>query len=564
MGIEAARGPAWHGEIQALHTATVDHPGRRLSVAFVAATAILVTLCLLFDPIWETNDDIHLSMMAHGYGIMAQGSPYLIYSNILWGYMVRGTPEVLGFTGYTVATLGTLIFIGTGLLYTVTRLGLGYPLGVAVTLLLAIRLTVFPQYTMNAGLLALVAILGWQAYARRNDFLALLLACGAAFLGYLLRSQEFCLVLMVALPLLPWNALRNRRPLQIDLLAIGLAIAVAAVIDYRAYQTPEWQGFREFAAVVRPFVDYGGASYISGRPDILAHYGFSTNDIRLFGDWFFVDQKITDVKALNGMLREFGPFYLQPDSLSHGWQGIAALSDRRLLIPTLTALLLAALKPSREVALTWVLFLAAIFALGSMGRPGVLRVYIPVLSVLIVAPLLFGRANPLRLRLVAIVLALAVAGQLIKIGSEYRWRKHWTEVIQKGMSSFPEQTVIVWGGFFPYEAVYPVLQKTSDIPKFHLYALDFPTPDPYSLSAIEERTDHGMLKELKASSGARVIADEPSIELLRQYCSEHLGTPLRELDRQRYTEISSDYGEVVIRTLTCSPETNESPTARPG
>ena len=93
---------------------------------FFATTAIFVLfLCLVFQPTWETNDDVAMSMVAHGYGLATIGTPHLIFSNIIWGYIVRAIPEINGVLGYSIATLGVLIIIGTVILISLNRLGVG-------------------------------------------------------------------------------------------------------------------------------------------------------------------------------------------------------------------------------------------------------------------------------------------------------------------------------------------------------------------------------------------------------------------------------------------------------
>ena len=58
------------------------------------AAAFVFSLCLVFEARWETNDDVAMSMVAHGYGVAAFGSPNLIFSNVLWGYLVRAVPQI--------------------------------------------------------------------------------------------------------------------------------------------------------------------------------------------------------------------------------------------------------------------------------------------------------------------------------------------------------------------------------------------------------------------------------------------------------------------------------------
>ena len=52
-------------------------------LAFLWVATLIVLLCLAFDPRWESNDDVAMSKVAHGYGLAAYGSSHLIFSNVL-------------------------------------------------------------------------------------------------------------------------------------------------------------------------------------------------------------------------------------------------------------------------------------------------------------------------------------------------------------------------------------------------------------------------------------------------------------------------------------------------
>ena len=55
---------------------------RSIFLSFVVSAAYLCLLYTIFSPRWETNDDVGMSMAAHGYGIAAFGSPKIIFSNV--------------------------------------------------------------------------------------------------------------------------------------------------------------------------------------------------------------------------------------------------------------------------------------------------------------------------------------------------------------------------------------------------------------------------------------------------------------------------------------------------
>lgn len=65
---------------------------QKLALSCLFSLFIVSALCFSFFPRWETNDDVFMSMIAHGFGAMEKGSPSLFFSNVLRGYIVRAIP----------------------------------------------------------------------------------------------------------------------------------------------------------------------------------------------------------------------------------------------------------------------------------------------------------------------------------------------------------------------------------------------------------------------------------------------------------------------------------------
>jgi len=288
-----------------------------------------------------------------------------------------------------------------------------------------------------------------------------------AFCGYLIRSYEFLLVLLIALPLLPWVRLAKDRVAQASVFVLLFAISVAAFVDYRAYQGDDWQAFNALNPVRTPITDFGADTLLKEHPEILARHNYTVNDIGLIRLWFFVDPKIADPVSLNAMLEELGPLPTQSNTLANGWIGIETLAHPVLLPILSAALLLLLILPSRKLFVTWVLCLAAIFVLGMLGRPGVLRVYIPVLSLLLIAPLLVQ--GILRQRLVLGVAVVATFFSTTAVFSESRTAQAVSEQIRRDLQGFPTEPVVVWGGLFPFESTYPVLKQSDSAMAYKLW-----------------------------------------------------------------------------------------------
>ena len=502
---------------------------RTALLTFLLVTSLITLLCLAFDPRWGSNDDVAMSMIAHGYGITAYGSPHLIYSNVLWGYLVRAIPVIHGVLGYSLATLAVLLVIGWAILYFLIRLGAGYLLGLLAVALIIARPTLFPQFTINAGLLTVAAVIGWQVHARFGGIGSLVAACLLAFFGYLIRDTEFLLVFGVALPFLPWRALRERRQMQIAFLLLSVAIASAAAFDRWSYSGPEWPQFLEFNSARVPFTDYGVNRHLKHHPEILARHGYSQNDVDLFSDWFFVDSKIANPKPLNTMFAELGPLHMQEGSIQSGFAAIKALNDPTLLPLLLSAPLLLVLMPRWSVALAWMLCMAALFAIGVMGRPGILRVYIPLVSLLLVTPLVVGTYKEgARKWMAALILFAACMGNAYVFIPHALISTQAIQQIRRDIHGLPAGPIVSWGQSFPFELAFPVLANDLDFRSIRFYGLDTFTVAPFSVANIEQQAGRGMLERLRTAAGIPIIASPKRIEMLRVYCKEHMNGQLRE------------------------------------
>lgn len=504
---------------------------------------LVIFLCVTFSPEWDTNDDVGMSMVAHGYGIAAAGSPNLIFSNIVWGYFVRLLPNVGGILGYSLATMATLVAIGSVILYVMRAMGSNWLAATLVLLLVMIRPILFPQFTINAGLLATSAVLCWLLYEKRNAKLAFAFGCLLAYAGFLVRSQELLLVFLIAAPLLPWRKFFATRFAWTGLSCLLIAIAGSSYIDGKAYQAPEWQQFNAINPARAPFTDFGAGQALKSRPELLAKHGFSANDIDLIGHWFFVDPKISNSVVINDMLRDLGPMPSQRGAMQNGWAAIETLAHPVLMPLLLAAIFLLVALPSRSLALSWCLCLLAFFALGMLGRPGVLRVYIPVLSLLVLAPILIAYGGvgfrPVRRWIAYAALVSAASVNTTMVVAESQTAATVSAATTSSLRTFPTSPIVVWGAVFPYETVFKVLQEPNVARNYQLYAMGAFTLAPFSRAHAEELAGRGFVKQLLSEHGVQVIATESHRKLLDGYCQEHWQGSLIVMQTRQYGNLAA-------------------------
>lgn len=508
--------------------------------SFLIVTAVVWLLCTFFEPRWETNDDIGMSMVAHGYGLAAYGSPNLVFSNIIWGYIVRTIPTINGVLGYSLATLGVLVLVGSVLFYIFKVIGYSYPASLAIVLFVLVRPVLFPQFTINSGLLMVGAAACWYLYGLNGNWKPLFIGCVMAWLSYLVRSQEALLVFLIALPLLPWRTLIKNRMAHVALFSLFLAIILSSFIDHQAYQRDEWQTFNELNPVRAQFTDFGAAQLANQHPEILTQYGLTTNDITLVENWFFVDPEVANPKVLKAVLNDREVIQSLENAIANGWLGVRTLWNPTLLPLSLAAFLLAVLSPHRpQLAVSWGLCIGAVFALGFLGRPGVLRVYIPLVSLLLLASLLKTYPSTWRFRQ-GIATVLVVAMLILNTHKVFSVSQTTSVVetqIREELSVLPRYPVVIWGGVFPFEAMYPVLDRTAPATSHRFYVLGAFSLAPFSVVTAEEKAGRGIKARLLTNDGVPIIASEKRFGLLQTYCQERLQGELKELSVQQYKYI---------------------------
>lgn len=475
-------------------------------------------------------------MIVHGYGIASIGSPDLLFSNVVWGHIIRLIPEVNNVLGYSIATFTVLVAVSTTIMYTLCRLGLNYYTSALAIIFLMARPILFPQFTINSGLLMVGAIVLMHLYSQRKDAWLLVPACTLAYFSYLIRPLEFLFVLAVATPILPWKCILQR-PTQIALLALIGAITASFLFDQNAYESEEWTKFNDLNSARIPITDNGAGPLLKNKPEILAKYDYSTNDIDLVKSWFFVEPNIANPTKLNAMLELLGPLPTQEGSLKKAWSGVIALAHPSFIASLCLAIFLAALQPSWRIAALWALCISAIFSTGLLGRPGILRVYAPLVCLLVIAPLLrMDHSRYLwRRTLTSIAILLATVSDLPAIIKESQNSTATSHRLRTELNGFPEHSVIIWGSTYPYVHAHPALAKTWEpAMKYTLNGLGVIVHAPYSVTSSDESIGEGMIKRLTENKGVQIMALDMYIEMLRKYCSEHVDSELETINTEMY------------------------------
>lgn len=556
---------------------TADARPRRWSARSawtLALAALLVTLvALCWPPVYQTNDDVGMLMRAHGFGMFEEPT-HLIFSSVPWEWIVRAIPETGGVLGYSIATMLVLVAAAWGVLWSSSRAWADMPrasalLGLGIAIVVVAPAVIRPQFTVNAGFMGLVAVLALAAWGREGSRGALVAAVVAIFVGMLIRRDMAVVTALVGLSLLPWRALLARRGTWIAAAVLALLTAGTMFLDARAYSGPGWERFDRMQAARVPYLDYGLATRVLRQhPAELRESGISRTEMLLLDRWFFPDLEIWSPTALNELRERVPPRPQGAIRRTYLVESVRTFGDPAIAPMVLAALVLLVAFPSRRAVLAWGLVLLLVIAFAVLGRPGIVRVYQPLVAVLVVAPVAAAmlrrrapfvpgreppaddvgdgppprRARRLRLRTPAVV--CAALGAVIAVGgpgwsNAYdldtadmgRIRSATSELAREQRDS-DGPALVSWANVYNYYRAFPVLDRGGDARDLRLAHLGTTTWAPGSVSLAEWEAGRGVLVQMRGDDGVAFVSSSGltllsyRLRLLGMLCEERYGGTL--------------------------------------
>lgn len=512
---------------------------------------LLLSALSVWEPYWQTNDDVGMAMRVEGFGSIAVPSRNLIFSNALWGAFIQCIPSIRGLLGYSLVTYLVLLAVALVACHFLIRRGMGPWAAVVAVFSVFFYPCVFPQFTVVSGLAGMAAVLALLDYRERRGNGELFLCFILALVSYLIRWNEFLFIVAVSIPL--WLSLRilRDRAFLLLFLAITAASLAAIAFDRASYSDVSWAKYNAFNAVRVKLTDYGLADYLKTLP-LHSSSELSVNDFDLLRNWFFVDDNLTSSRTMEA-LRQAVPGELSaPRSVGRGIESIrSAWQDPRAFPLALAGLVIGALLGSLRVWLCLFLFYAGLFYTGYIGRPGVFWAYYPALS----ACLLWMIAQASTLRgtrrwLAYIALCSLAASTFWQTVKQHQQIDGMVQDIRRDVKELGTDVIVTWGGYFPYEYVYSPFDRNLHNAGFRFYSLSSGTYAPTSLAyRLESEKPGWFVQRLLSSQGLDFsgYADRPipaQGEYLRNYCMQrHQG----ELE----LKVVKNLGSIVVVNARC-------------
>ena len=272
----------------------------RGSLPILIATIIVGGICVFGEPLYETNDDSFVAMVAGGFGAAVKPDPHLVwthYPHYFYGLLLVALNRFIGPNAHGWVTVFAIWFslvlvlqaaLGARSLFIRISVPLVYIGAVFLTALLS------ADYTITTAVLFGAAIASWFVSAGGGRPITWVRWAAILFtliLSYLIRSEAFIMSVIIVMPALVFLSCRKdsiRRSARLLTLSLGL-IVVLGSSEWLAYSnSPKWREVPAYMNCLNQIVAYHRVPWLPEAPEY-RQVGWSYNDYEMFQFWYTRD-----------------------------------------------------------------------------------------------------------------------------------------------------------------------------------------------------------------------------------------------------------------------------------
>lgn len=490
--------------------------------------AILWTIFIYSSTVmvFDTNDDVGRSMRVHGYGYFVTGSPYTLYSNWLWGWFISFLPQIGGLYAYYWVTIVILCLSLWAFAYYLWQI-LPAHIAIITTGIAVTYSMVAPQFTINAGLMTIAMILAIQHFQRTRQHRHLGIALGFALIALLIRERQFMLNLIAAWAFLVINkhiSLRSfstmsRRTLLMAATGMALICSIVGFNVLTQTSNPTYVRINALRSAYDPIEDYNALEFLKTRRDIVDQSGFSINDLRMIGRYFWHTDELTDLKKLEALNQHIRTQQLTKIRWDWGIDAVQTLQQPiflALLIPVFGIILT---QRNPILLLSTVTVFAMVWGFGIIGRGAMFRVTFPLIISLFILALTVSTS---RKRVAPWMKYITTATYLVALimHCQITWRQHTVqatlvEKIQRYTSEIDLRDMYVTGFAFPATFLYPLNKPFVPDSSMPITIFNLSIIEPGNVYMETQRDFDG---ELTSPNGIHLMATANEYTLIQEYC----------------------------------------------
>lgn len=461
-------------------------------------------------------------MIASGYGQMHEKSILLHHSSVVMGFIGSKLPIILGITPYNYVNLGILTFNFIVLSELLNKFNKKFLLNFFVGLSSSLFILIRPTFTTIAGYLSIVGMISIYYYITNLNKKYLIYGFSLFLIASFIRDEMVIFFIIFASAVLFQCFLKSKK----DFIVIGLIFVIIfglfQFMNRFQYSGESFEEFRKFASVGHQILDYNADRHILQNSKILFSNEYSSNDINLIRNWFFVDTHLSNPTRLDNLLIDTqwkGPisnFDLKQSILSTS-NLITSYPSNLILISALILMFFS--NRSLVLMFLWLSLVLALFAGALIGRQ-LDYVYFPLLSFLFVMIYLNLNQSIFITKLSIYCLTILVILTTLSANKSNK------ELIEKSILAYSNinlDKLWVIGGGLPTNIIFPLLTRPNQ--QTELITSDWSIYSPKS-NFVKYNSNNNFLSELQSQQGINVATNIYHIPLIQLYCKEKFGSDL--------------------------------------
>lgn len=541
-----------------------DHSEKRslLCAMFWALVSCLAAF-LLFEPNFQTNDDVFLSSLVAGKFLVSSPNEYYWPTNVLFCLALTWLAQLSTVIDwYSLIAYLMLYAASVAVYYSIHRIAARIPvdsssrfglrnsigfLSLVHLLFFHTTLFVFPQFTniaifcVGSALLLVVSGCLHPPAGRKLAQLQLVVAFVLFLSGGLLRPDSVLALVVLSSAIALYGVFFARRVtwgILVRCVPAAFVLFAATLFDnayYYSISDPAWGEFIRFRNVSTGMLDYDRLLPLSIEQ--ISSVGWSTNDRDLMAAWWLVDDDVYSRARLSRLLQ------LSPTKT----QGILNRVSEGAIVPKISwfpsdqliviGILLLAIVSLLSVKTSLIVFLLAsgvwanFLLVDMMGRPAPWRVSFPVASIFFAASLVtlaqVGRARVFQ-QVCCMVITLGcityLGWQIVPRYLEdaaYR-RRMYTEIWQNmnALEGRGRHLYVVFGGDFPFELAVPPFSTNSLPNDVKIYWSALPAQAPFGKEMLRSFNVQEVLPALATREDLFLIVSAANERLIERAYTE--------------------------------------------
>jgi hypothetical protein len=297
---------------------------------------------------------------------------------------------------------------------------------------------------------------------------------------------------------------------------------VIQLVNIVPYNDSNFLNWSKFIQLISPINNFGADQFILKYDKILFENNYSTKDIKLIRNWFFLDPQLSDPVRLEKLLTDVG------------WRGsiynfnfMEALSSTQELlfnyplnyIIISASILMLFVNKAQDLRILWFLMFLSIIAGALIGRQ-LSYVYYPIIAFLFIFTFINLNYSKKLIQILPIIASVVILISTIHYNFS---NKSNIEIASKQFNRINLDKLWVIGGGLPTDLIFPLLSRPNQ--QTALITSDWSI---YSLKSnfVKYNSSNNFISELQSKQGVNVSTNIYHIPLIQIYCKEKFGSDL--------------------------------------